>query len=500
MDSPTNSKGILQQVTNSIRLDLNSEQYTLDHPVDSEIQCEVDVQPPNGGYSWVVAIACMIAMFATWGASAGFGVFLDFYIQNEVFPGSNKIDYAFIGGVGVFLAQVLAPLSTFLCRVMNPQWVMAAGVVIQTIGYILASISTKFWQIFMTQGVMFGVSCLLIFIPSSIVLASWFTTKKATAMGVAMSGAGLGGVVFSLSAGAMIRLTGDQRWALRMMCVVALVCVLFAMIVLKPFNSQRKPLSETMTKEFVIKTVGQSLDLRPFYKSYELALLASWFSFCQLGYVLVLFTVAPYALSVGLTPSQVLNVNAILNAALCVGRNLIGFSGDKIGRFNAATGLTFLILVVLFGFWINATTYAEMIGFSVVIGLMSGVAATMTLSLGADLLEGQSEYKLDVVWGGLNVITSPGCLFASVISLGLTNDNVPKPYLHSQIFGGSIFAYCFLTMMVLREAAVRKSLKREIAELTKVDGKHNQELVRLERVSQKTVRQFFARMFYLKKV
>lgn len=472
---------------------------------DIEKQPQQELEPPNGGYSWVIALAALLATFATWGANASFGIFLDFYMQHGEFPGATKIDYALIGGTVMFLAQVCAPISSFLSRVLGPQWVIAIGCVIQTVGYILASFSTKFWQIYMTQGVMIGFSFLMIFIPATMVLSTWFTTRKATSMGIAISGVGLGGLVFSLSAGALIQRTGDQKWALRMMGCVAFVSVMIALIALKPFNVKRKPLAETITKEYIVTGLRQSLDLAPFYKKYEFAVLASWFSFCQLGYVLLLFTIAPYASSIGLSSSQVLNANSVFNAALCVGRPLMGLFADKFGRFNASAGLSLMVLIVLYAFWINANTYGTMIAFSCLTGLISGVGITMALSLASDLVEDQSDYTLEVVWGGINVINSPFCLVAGVISLALTKDNVPRPYLHSQIFSGTCFLYTFLSMMVLREWAVRKSLKRELQLLIKLQIEeddqdlHKKEL-KIESLLKMTPLKYFIRMFHFSKV
>lgn len=150
-------------------------------------------EPPDGGYGWVSAFCAMMATFSTWGANAGYGVFLNYYLSSDAFPGGGPYDYALIGGLVVFLAQVLAPFSAIAYKIVGFYTICFVGIFIQTCGYILASFATKLWQIYLTQGVLIGISFLLIFIPPTLILPQYFKKYRAFAMGIAVSGAGLGG-------------------------------------------------------------------------------------------------------------------------------------------------------------------------------------------------------------------------------------------------------------------------------------------------------------------
>ena len=92
--------------------------------------------------------------------------------------GATKYDYALVGGIIVFLANVLSPISALLYKIFGFRTICLIGVVFQTAGWILASVSTKLWQIYLTQGVLVGVSFLLIFIPSTLVVPTWFIKQK----------------------------------------------------------------------------------------------------------------------------------------------------------------------------------------------------------------------------------------------------------------------------------------------------------------------------------
>lgn len=73
----------------------------LDHPID-------------GSFALWQAVLTMLLVFLTWGANAAFGVFLNYYMSNSLFPGATNFDFALIGGIVVFLAQALAPICCFL--------------------------------------------------------------------------------------------------------------------------------------------------------------------------------------------------------------------------------------------------------------------------------------------------------------------------------------------------------------------------------------------------
>lgn len=205
-------------------------------------------EPPDGGYGWVAAFCAMMAAFSTWGANAGYGVFLNYYLSSDTFPGGGAYDYALIGGIVVFLAQVLAPFSALAYKILGFYTLCFIGIFLQTCGYILASFATKLWQIYLTQGVLVGVSFLLIFIPPTLILPQYFKKYRAFAMGIAVSGAGLGGIVFALSTSKLIQETGDQRWALRMTGIVTLTLALIATILNKPRNYNPMPYSTTLKK------------------------------------------------------------------------------------------------------------------------------------------------------------------------------------------------------------------------------------------------------------
>lgn len=497
--------------------DLNEKEYT-DEKYDDD-----NSDPPDGGYGWVSAFCAMLAAFSTWGSNAGYGVFLNYYLSSNSFAGATPYDYALIGGIVVFFAQVLAPLSVLGYKMFGFYTICYCGIFIQTCGYILASFATELWQIYLTQGVLIGLSFLMIFIPPTLVLPTYFKKYRAFAMGIAVSGGGLGGIVFSLSVNKLIQQTGDQRWALRMSGIVTLLLALIATTLNKPRNYKPLPLSITLSTKFINDNCKIILDFSIF-KNYAFVLITLWFLLCLLGYILMLFSMAAYSNLVGLTPHTASTITALLNVGQVFGRPSMGLLADRVGRNNFSATISLLISVLLWAFWINATSFPAIAVFAIILGLFIGIGSVMSQSLAADIL--QDEGKLPAAWSYINIAGLFFCLVAEVIALAIRDESSDKPFLNTQIFCGCCFFVAFLLLLVIREWLVRRTLNSRLhiakSGITNIENKTHMLLnaddlqdfvkdeyngtleiellearvAKYENLLRKTILHFFVRMFY----
>lgn len=74
---------------------------------------------------------------------------------------------------------------------------MAIGTVFSPLALILASFATELWHVYLSQGILFGLASAFVFSPSVTLPSQWFTSKRALATGIAVSGSGVGGVCLS---------------------------------------------------------------------------------------------------------------------------------------------------------------------------------------------------------------------------------------------------------------------------------------------------------------
>ncbi|KAL3229725.1 putative transporter ESBP6 [Nakaseomyces bracarensis] len=416
---------------------------------------ELDL-PPDGGYGWVCAFCVFLAMFSTWGCNSGFGVFLGFYLNNESYPGATKYDYALIAGLTVFLGQGFSPFVMVMMRVIGMKTTMLLGDAVLLAGFLLASFSKKIWQLYLTQGVMAGCSIAMVCVPATVVLPGWFLKKRAVAMGLSLLGTGLGGVVYGLAANKMIQTQGNTRLALRVLAITCSVSILVATALVK----ERVPKKSVGLKSWKkIREQFRTMFTINLYRKPFVLLIAVWFSFALLGYIIMVFTMSPYAIARGMSAHDASTLTAILNGAQSIGRPCMGLAGDRFGRTNVTIVLTCCLSIFLFGFWIPAYTFVQLIFFSICVGSCVGVANVMNTVLIADMV-GPEEFL--PAWAFVCYIGSPLCLVAEVIAQALTvPSHTQNPYLHTQIFAGCCFVFALTLALMLREYSVRLKFTRE---------------------------------------
>ncbi|KAG7103876.1 putative transporter ESBP6 like protein [Verticillium longisporum] len=100
----------------------------------------------------------------------------------------------------------------------------------------------------------------------------------------------------------------------------------------------------------------------------EVLLVMVWGIATELGYIVLLYSLPSYAASVGMTPTQGSVANALLNLGLGLGRPLVGYFSDTVGRIDMAMFMTALCAVFCFALWIPAQGFALLGVFAVLAG------------------------------------------------------------------------------------------------------------------------------------
>ncbi|CBX92372.1 hypothetical protein LEMA_P050780.1 [Plenodomus lingam JN3] len=363
------------------------------------VQEKVEDVPPNGGYGWVCVAAVATINGHTWGLNSAYGVFLAYYLANNVFPGATPLHYAFIGGLSISQALVVSPLATLTTRVFGTRTTLLIGVVLETASFIGASFSSQIWQLFLSQGMCFGWGMGFLFVGSVGIAAQWFTTHRSLANGICAAGSGLGGLIYSLAAQAMIRDIG-LPWTFRILAVLAFVVNTACALLIKDRHTE-------------IGSSQLSFDHSLLKRMPFLGLLVFGF-LSMLGYVVLLFSLPNYAKTIGLTAQQGSTVGAILNLGQAIGRPPIGYFSDNVGRLNMASSMTFLSGLFCLVIWSFANRYGVLVFFALLSGTVAGTfwatcAPVMTEVIG--LVDLPS--ALNITWLVLVLPTT----FAEVIGL-----------------------------------------------------------------------------------
>ncbi|KAJ9658974.1 hypothetical protein H2198_003403 [Neophaeococcomyces mojaviensis] len=396
---------------------------------------EADV-PPNGGYGWVCIACCFWINACTWGINSTYGVFLAYYLSHNYFPHTSYLAYAFVGGLSISMAMLVAPAATFAAR-YGTKFVLHVGIFLETLSLIGVSFAHKNWQLILAQGLCFGWGMGFLFVGSVGVPPQWFTTKRSIANAIAAAGSGCGGLIWSLSTQAMIDNLG-LPWAFRILGILSGTINLICANVIKDRNKQVGARH---------KAFDWSLLRRP-----EFWLVQAWSWFSMFGYVILLFSLASYARAIGLSAGQGATVSAIFNLGQMLGRPFIGLASDRWGRINLAAFFSALCGVFCFIFWIPSELTSSPMGlltfFAIVGGALAGTFWTTIAPLGAEVV-GLRDLPSALSWTWLIMVLPVTC--AEPIALELRRNNVVNfIYLYAQIFSGGAYIAGSLCLWVLR--------------------------------------------------
>lgn len=256
------------------------------------------------------------------------------------------------------MAMLIAPFVTIVTQRFGMHKVMIAGLVLESGGFVAASFATRIWQLHLSQGVLIGCGIGCLYIPSLPILSQWFVRRRSLANGISAAGSGVGGAAFAWGTEAIIQRL-DIGWALRITGILAFAANLTAVAVIRDRNH-------------VIRPYQLGFDTK-LLRRYEVILLLSWAFISMLGYIVLLFSLGDFALSIGLTRKQATDVIGMLNVGTAVGRPVIGICSDRWSRIDVAGALTLLCGLSCIAFWLPATSFGLMIFFAILCGAIVGV-------------------------------------------------------------------------------------------------------------------------------
>lgn len=255
------------------------------------------------------------------------------------------------------MALFVSPVATIVTREYGTRATLSIGIFFETLALLSASFTYEIWQLFLSQGICFGFGMGFLFVGSVGVIPQWFKRRRSFANSIGTAGSGIGALIYSLGTNAMIE-NISLGWAFRILAIMAFTVNTVCMILIRDRNKQ-------------VGAVQKAFDLSLFRRP-EYWLYMGWGFFSILGYVVLLFSVANYATSIGLTASQASIVSALLNLGQGIGRPFVGYFSDAAGRINMAMICTFLAGLFSLVIWIFSKSYGVLIFFAIIGGSVAG--------------------------------------------------------------------------------------------------------------------------------
>jgi MFS family permease len=257
------------------------------------------------------------------------------------------------------LAVIAAYAGAWADRFGNGTIIFIGGLLISA-GYLLASFSTQLWQLYLTQGLLAGAGYSLSFISAVSVIGQWFDRHRGLAIGIAVSGSGLGQFAVSLITIVLITNNG-WRVTLRYLALMSIV----GLTICGFFIRRRLPLVVHKKNE------SSSSSSIVYFKNRNFRILYAGGFISTLGYVMPFTYLPQYAIQQGISTSNAVWLLSIMGICSATGRVALGFAADRLGQLPM---LRFCIFVggVSTLCWMACTTMATISVYAAVFGFFSG--------------------------------------------------------------------------------------------------------------------------------
>ncbi|GAP84976.2 putative mfs mcp solute carrier family 16 (monocarboxylic acid transporters) member 10 [Rosellinia necatrix] len=309
--------------------------------------------PPDGGLkAWTQVAMGFFALFSTWGYANSFGSFQEYYTQT--LPQSPST-ISWIGGVQVFLSLTVGVFSGRLLDAGFFVPTFFAGIVVQTLGIFLMSVSTQYWQLILTQGALSGIGAGLYFTPAISLVNTYFDKRRGFAVGLTTTGNSVGGIVYPLIVRELIPKLGFA-WTTRVIGFLNLGLLSFAFVFMRPRLPPRK--------SGPIVDLGAFKDPRfvGFLISSFFAYWANYYTFYYIG------SYGTQALKLSYSSASVLII--VINGVGVPVRILVPMVADRVGNLNVIAPLSLVWAVVSFG-WLAVRGVAGYYAFAAVYGVVA---------------------------------------------------------------------------------------------------------------------------------
>ncbi|KAI9004450.1 major facilitator superfamily domain-containing protein [Hyaloraphidium curvatum] len=395
---------------------------------------------PKRTFRWLLVAAAFMSQFFTSGGMWAYGVYSAAYCRADALGTGGQQKLCALPGSLSVASWSLAGLV--VGRVADDPRVgfrttALFGALLWGLAYIIASFSTNLGLTVFAQGLLVGIGASANYFPTLALLPHFFGPRgdwRGAALGIAISGTGLGGFALAAGTEAMISAWGIP-WALRATGLVGGACLVVTSMALPQIS------------------VRQIVTSKPFILSSLLIF------FMPFGSMAPAYFGASFSIDVlGLAPGPAAFQVSILNIASTVGRVVQGLVAERMG--GPATNL--VVCVFLAGFlqmvgWVNVTSAAGMSAYMVAQGLAGGgyngvlpatIASNFDLSVVATAMSMAYSF---FTFGSLAGPVIQGALLDLYTTTAPDGTKVSVWYLPMIMFSGSVVIVASLFALWLRQ-------------------------------------------------
>jgi len=298
------------------------------------------IRPPFF-YGYIIISLCFLNMFLMRGILASFGVFYIAFLDDFEW---SRATAASIASANALVYGASSPLVGWIYDRLGPRILMPIGGLLIGVGLILSAQSSSLWQFYIYYGVFVGLGVGGIgFVSNSALLSHWFRERRATAIGFATMGFGMGILIVVPAVTVLIAWFG---W--RAALVVAGSTVLLIVVPLNAVLQRRRPEDIGQVPDGAVTTTtaetiasphrGPSVNdwtLQSALASFPFWSIAVGHLMLGTGLSLMYTHVVAHMINAGLDTLAAASIFALVGAARIPGTVIWGYVSDHLGRARA---------------------------------------------------------------------------------------------------------------------------------------------------------------------
>ncbi len=356
-------------------------------------------------YGWWVVGGVFLLLFCSLGTHFyAFPVFFDVMVREMEWA---RTQAALALTIGTFVIGVMGLLVGGLIHKVGLRPVMVGGTIIAGLGFLLLTTVTEPWQFYLYYGLVLSAGMAGIgVVPTMTAVETWFDRGRSTALGIATTGMGVGGVVMAPLAGWLISSYDWQTAFAFMAGIVILVGIPISVIIMRTPGGRKVAPGQKQQEGLEIRdaTIGQALRQKSFWLISIGTMLWLW------AYLIGLTHQVAFAVDMGIDRVAAAGAVGLLCAFSIPGRLGFGKLGDIMDKryvMMMAASLQVIAFVIL----LKTTNLTMLYLYSCLIGVGVGGLTPILPGLLADYFGGS---HFGAIYGAAGMVNTLGLMIGPV--------------------------------------------------------------------------------------
>ena len=338
-------------------------------------------------YGWVVVIAIFVINAIIMGIGFSFGVF---FKSIESTFGLTRATTSAVFSLYMGLGCVFAIIGGWALDRYGPKIILLLMGLFAGLSLLLTGFTNAAWQLFITYSLLLALGSGAIYVVTMSPVLRWFHKKRGLAVGIAISGGGLGQVIFALFATYLIA-TLDWRKAFIVLGLITWLIVIPISRLLKrdpyeigalPDGVKSDSVNSQGQEPEIEKNSPVALSLLQVFKTRSFWLCMSIWFLVAICVLLVVTHIVPHTTDIGFSAGEAAGVLSLIGGTTTAGMIIIGGVSDRIGRKKTAV-ICSLLQAGTMAWLIWAQQLWMLYLFALVYGFVSGgFASTFTALIG----------------------------------------------------------------------------------------------------------------------